>query len=311
MSYTLERVTGYAAPAGYLWDPWFVEDGDRLHLFHLYQPAPAAYDPLRGFERNRPVIGHAVWSATGWETRPIAVDYTGTAYDAERIHTGCIVCRNDQWWMLYSGSRRHVCLAVSDDLETWTKHVDNPLLSPDERLYASRWRDPYVFSHPSRPGFTMLLAAQRAGQDADGVVAVAHADDLLHWQQEEPLAIPPWFVWLEVPEIHHIGDRWYLIFVTRSEWITEAGKRNLLAQGIAPETGAFQMVADDWRGPYERVARLFEAGSPRYTTRLMADGEDLWLWSHRDGVEQGERKLVLLAPVRCRVSDKGYLVASK
>ncbi len=31
---------GYVRRDGYLWDPWFVWDGEVVHLFHLFQPAP-------------------------------------------------------------------------------------------------------------------------------------------------------------------------------------------------------------------------------------------------------------------------------
>jgi len=303
---------GYAPPGGYLWDPWFVWDRDVLHLFHLFQPAPRYYDHERGFARDRPVIAHATWSSdTGWQPRGIAIDYTGTAYDAERIHTGCIVRHGDQWWMFYSGSRTHVGLATSDDLETWRKHPANPILTPDPTLYGPRWRDPWVYWDPRDGQYVMLLAAQRPHDAASGrgVVGVAYSRDLLTWEQQPPLDVPPGFDWLEVPEMHQLDGRWYLLFATRSEWIDAAGQDQLRAQGVSAGTGAYYLVADEWRGPYRRIGRLFPPDSPRYITRFVTTpwGER-WLWSHGEWVENSERRFELLPPVACAVSGNAILL---
>ncbi len=303
---------GYAPPDGYLWDPWFVWDRDILHLFHLFQPAPRHYDHERGFARDRPVIAHATWSSdTGWQPRGIAIDYTGTAYDAARIHTGCIVRHGDQWWMFYSGSRTHVCLATSDDLETWRKHPANPILTPDPTLYGPRWRDPWIYRDPRDGQYVMLLAAQRPHDAASGrgVAGVAYSRDLLTWTQQPPLDVPPGFDWLEVPEMHRLDGRWYLLFATQSEWIDAAGQDQLRAQGVSAGTGAYYLVADEWRGPYRRIGRLFPPDSPRYVTRFMTTPwGDRWLWSHGEWVENGERRFELLPPVACAVSGNAILL---
>lgn len=308
------RPGGYARAGGYLWDPWFVWDGDVLHLFHLFQPAPRHYDPERGFARDRPVIAHATWTwGAGWQDRSIAIDYTGTEYDAERIHTGCVVRHGDQWWMFYSGSRKHVCLATSDDLETWHKHPANPILTPDPSLYGPFWRDPWIYRDPGDGRYTMLLAAQRpqgGAEEGAGVVGVARSRDLLTWDQHHPLDTPSGFAWLEVPELHHIAGRWYLLYVTQAHWIDETARGRLRAQGIAAGTGAYYAAADAWRGPYRRIERLFPAHSPRYTTRIVTTPRgERWLWSHADWVDNGERRMELLPPLVCTVSRDGALVA--
>ncbi len=307
---------GYVRPGGYLWDPWFVWDWEVVHLFHLFQPAPPHhYDPERGFARDRPVIAHATWSSDmGWQSHGIAIDYTGTPYDAARIHTGCIVRHGDQWWMFYSGSRTHVCLATSDDLETWHKHPDNPILTPDPRLYGPHWRDPWIYRDPRDGQYVMLLAAQRPhnGAREAGVVGVACSRDLLAWEQQPPLDTPSGFTWLEAPEAHHIDGRWYLLFATQSQWIDAAGRAWLRAQGVPATTGAYCLVADDWHGPYRHIQRLFPMDAPQYITRLVTTpwGER-WLWSHGEWVEDGERRFELLPPVACAVSGNAILLDSE
>lgn len=307
---TAMRPGGYAPAEGYLWDPWFVWHGERLHLFHLLQPTPAGAVRTGDYPRDRPVIAHAVWSpGAGWERRAIALGYTGAAYDAERIHTGWIVRRDETWLLFYSGSRRTVCLATSDDLETWRKSTMNPLLAPEPRLYGPQWRDPWIYRDLDDRGYTMLLAAQRHAPDGQGVVGVARSDDLLHWEQQEPLDIPPWFTWLEVPELHRIGGVWYLLFVTREAWITDAGREALRAQGVAPRDGAFYLRAGHWRGPYRVVERLFPAASGRYTTRLVTTPVgDRWLLSHVERDPDGRPVFELAPPLAGVVLPDGRLV---
>jgi fructan beta-fructosidase len=303
------RPGSYAPAEGYLWDPWFAWQGDRLHLFHLLQPAPAGADRTHDFPRDRPRIAHATWSRdTGWERRPIALDYNGAAYDAERIHTGCIIRHDDPWLLFYSGSRRYVCLATSDDLETWHRSAMNPLLIPDPQLYGSQWRDPWIYWDPDDRVYTMLLAAQRPGTGV-GTVGVARSADLMRWEQQEPLDIPPWFAWLEVPELHRIDGLWYLLFATREAWITDAGREALRAQGVSPQDGAFYLRADNWRGPYRRLERLFPPDSARYTTRLViTPAGERWLWSHVERDPAGRPLFELAAPLAGVVVPDGRIV---
>lgn len=305
------RPDGYTPGEGYLWDPWFVWQEDRLHLFHLLQPLPPGADRAPAIPRDRPVIAHAVWSPhTGWVRQPVALDYAGTTYDSVRIHTGSIVQHDRHWRLFYSGSNRYVCLALSDDLVTWHRSTVNPILSPEPRLYGPRWRDPWIFRDPVDARYTMLLAAQRPGPGTPehGVVGVARSDDLVHWELEDPLDIPPWFAWLEVPELHRIQDAWYLLFATREHWITADGRAALQAQGVPARDGAFYLRADHWRGPYRLVDRLFPAESGRYTTRLVAapNGER-WLWSHIEHDAAGRPRFELAPPLVGTILPDGRL----
>jgi len=302
----------YAPTHGYLWDPWFVWDDTRLHLFYLLQPMLAGYDRVHVAPRDRPVISHAVWSAaSGWEECPIALDYTETRYDAERIHTGSIIRRGNEWHMYYSGSGRSVCLATSNDVLHWQKSRENPILTPDPQRYGPRWRDPWLYRDPLDHKYTMLLAAQslNASANTSGVVGVARSADLLYWEQEDPLDIPPWFEWLEVPELHRIDGVWYLLFVTRERWISAAGRAHFQATGITVEDGVFYLRAQNWRGPYREVDRLFPPHSGRYTTRLVTTpGGEKWLWSHLELDGAGRPQFELAAPLACTVAPDGRLL---
>ena len=131
----------YLPPDGYLWDPWFFPVGSTIHVFYLFQPAPGSMPRDAIFARDKPTIAHATWSRDeGWVHKGTAIDYTGQPYDAERIHTGCVVERDGSFYMLYSGSNRFVCLAQSGDLDTWAKVPQNPVASPDPDIYLEHWR---------------------------------------------------------------------------------------------------------------------------------------------------------------------------
>jgi sucrose-6-phosphate hydrolase SacC (GH32 family) len=278
------RPDWYLPPDGYLWDPWFHRVGDTIHLFHLFQGAGRR--PYHGpaQPRDHPVIAHATWSAVdGWTAIGTAIDYTGASYDAQRIHTGCVVERAQGFSLLYSGSNRCVCLAESDSLSEWSKAGRNPVARPDPTRYLARWRDPWVAVEELDERYTMLIAAQQAtaGPQPVGVVAVAYSTDLVHWHQDAPLRTPPWFRWMEVPELHEIDGSWYLLFATRAIWITADGRAALRDRGLLPLDGAYALVASSWQGPYEGILFLSGDVPPAYTTRLVKRSPtEWWLWSH-------------------------------
>jgi hypothetical protein len=207
--------------------------------------------------------------------------------------------------MLYSASNAHVALARSDDrdLRTWKKVAANPVASPDPDLYLNRWRDPWLLAEGTHEPFTMVVAAQQAGGDGQpvGVVAVAHASDLSAWRQDRPLLTPPWFEWLEVPELHHIGGAWVLLFATRAKWLTPAGRVAFAQLGLDPTDGAYCLTADSWRGPYDHLRFLSTTDPPGYTTRLVRPAPGVaWLWSH---VEVGDDPFFLAPPRPTRLED--------
>ena len=297
---TYRRTPGYYLPAdGYLWDPWFHRAGAVIHLYHLLQRTPSGLCRTDDYPRDRPVIAHATWTEDGgWEPRGTAVDYTGTPYDEDRIHTGCVVEHEGAFAMLYSGSNRVVCLAHSLDLDHWWKDDQNPLLAPDPALYLDRWRDPWVCPGLTGRRYTMVLAAQHpsSSKAAVGAVAAAHSDDLRTWVQDSSLQIPPWFQWLEVPEIHELEGTWHLLFATRRRWITAEGALALRARGLPAADGAYCLTAPAWRGPYESIASL-GVWPGRYTTRLFcATPTDRWLWSHVEHDSTGKALFGLQPP---------------
>lgn len=297
---------------GLLWDPWFAVKGGVTHAFYLFQEMPPGVVRCQ-VGRTHPVIAHATWSRTaGWTSHDIAINYTGLHYDQDRIHTGCVAEDPSGYRMLYSGSNRYICEARSKDLEYWTKSSINPILWPDSSLYLPSWRDPWLVQEDLGCGTTLIVAAQRASDGGlpIGSIAVVHEDKSQAWRQVAPLDIPPWFEWMEVPELHFLEGVWYLMFATREKWIREAGRSALKSRGLPVQDGPYYLMSDNWRGPFVEIGSLGELVPHAYTTRLVkGPSGELGLWSHVEVDETGGVVFGLMPPVACTALPAGGLTS--
>ena len=70
---------------------------------------------------------------------------------------------------------QRIGMAESDDLFTWRRIGDAPLVAPDPRWYATleqhpeasaTWRDPFVFKDPAGDGWHMLITARASERSA-------------------------------------------------------------------------------------------------------------------------------------------------
>lgn len=231
---------GLRLPDRWIWDFWLATDpprpgqppqpGDSYHLFFLQAPR-SLHDPdLRHWHVS---IGHAVSTdLRHWRLLPdaLAPGRPG-AWDDYTVWTGSVLHHQGRWWMFYTGTGRRergkvqrVGLAVSEDLVTWRRHSDQPLIEADPRWYEVdqrdwyelAWRDPWVFPSPDHDGFHVLLTARarHGSPPTRGVVGHATSDDLVTWTVRAPVTEPGWYGHLEVPQVEKIGDRWWLLFST-------------------------------------------------------------------------------------------------
>src|SRR5947209_6110124 len=114
------------------------DDGDRYHLFFLQAPRSLG-DVSRRHVNAR--VGHAT------STDLVTWDYLGeclgpaeTGFDDLAIWTGSVLRAQDQWWMFYTAIStaghhifdQRVGSAVSDDLHTWRRVSDQPVLRSEE-----------------------------------------------------------------------------------------------------------------------------------------------------------------------------------
>ena len=90
----------------WIWDSWFVRDGDTFHAFYLHASRALGNPDLR---HVHPIVGHAVSTdLTNWEVvRDALIVSEPPAFDSYTTWTGSIVRDDDGvWWMFYTGTSR-------------------------------------------------------------------------------------------------------------------------------------------------------------------------------------------------------------
>ena len=199
---------GLKLPDRWIWDSWYVWDGDTCHVFYLCA-SRGLYDPIRRHRNTN--IGHAVSKdLVRWEVLPDALSPSESpAFDSWTTWTGSVVRGDDgKWWMYYTGTSREdeglvqrIGAAVSDDLMSWTKLGPTALVSADPRVYevladqswdSEAWRDPWVFKMQNDSRWHMLVTARsRSGMPSErGVMGHAVSTDMKSWKVLEALSEP-------------------------------------------------------------------------------------------------------------------------
>ncbi len=191
----------------WIWDSWYVWDGDVCHAFYLCA-SKGLGDPNRRHRYTS--VGHAISKdLVEWEVLPDALAPSDSpAFDSWTTWTGSVV-RDETglWWMFYTGTSREdggniqsVGAATSKDLITWTKLSSNSLVEADPEFYElyspeiwhdQAWRDPWVFQRED--GFWHMLVTARSHQGnpkTRGVIGHARSRNLKEWHVLKPLSVP-------------------------------------------------------------------------------------------------------------------------
>jgi beta-fructofuranosidase len=278
----------------WVWDFWFAKQGADIHIFYLQAPKAIGNPDLRHWHST---IGHAVsMDLSNWEILPDALHPSDdeTAWDSFTTWTGCTLKHEGTYYMFYTGTSRkdkgliqRIGLATSKDLVHWEKYGRNPLIKFDPERYESldrtiwyeqAWRDPWVFEYDGK-FHAFITARSRQGKPKErGVIGYAHSHDLSHWQVEDPMTPPGEFAYLEVPQLVHIDQRWFLIFCVEGDRYSDA---RFARKGGKGNTGTHYMLADSPFGPFEvpKNDLLFgdRAGS-YYSGKLIQDKQGRWMF---------------------------------
>ncbi len=218
----------------WIWDSWIADDGERYHLFFL--KAPRALEDA-GLRHTAATIGHASsLDLVDWTVHADALLPDAKGWDDVALWTGSAVHGPDGMWRMYytalSSDPGHgvkdqrIGLAESDDLATWRRVGDRPLVPPDPRWYrtidgthSETWRDPFVFADPDGDGWHMLITARHpdAPRLSDGVLAHARSADLTSWELQPPVTEPAGFGQIEVPQVRVVDGRHVLVFTCHPE----------------------------------------------------------------------------------------------
>jgi beta-fructofuranosidase len=273
----------------WVWDIWLADDGDEYHLFFL-RASRALHDPDR--RHHRATIGHArSTDLTTWTLMPDAlVPSDAPAFDDLATWTGSVVRGTGQWHMFYTGVSRaeqglvqRIGMAVSDDLQTWSRPQPGPIAEADPRWYEKldltswrdeAWRDPWVFADPDGDGWHMLVTARAAAGPADsrGVIGHLRSPDLFGWEAGPPIAAGSSFGHLEVPQVATVDGQPLLLFSCMPQDL--AANRRV----PAPPGGVWTARGTSELGPFDIDSGATAFDHPSlYSGRLIRDRDQQWV----------------------------------
>jgi beta-fructofuranosidase len=194
----------------FVWDTWFLQDGDTTHVFHLQVKRPNKNVDENFRQRKERIvnyvdetdratfegtIGHATSkNLLAWVERPTALFKTDAtkvggrdnAYDDGTLFTGCAIKHEGVYYLFYTGNTRRevqgqrrgmqtICLATSTDGIHYKKHPKNPLFAPDPNRYYTYPEPPAPFKHHARRGTDcrdILVVKNPSGQGWLGYVVM-------------------------------------------------------------------------------------------------------------------------------------------
>jgi beta-fructofuranosidase len=249
-------------PDRWIWDSWPVDDGDDHHLFYLQARRAGHHDS----RHDRASVGHAV--SRDYEHWTVLADALGPApapaWDDLAIWTGSVVCGPGGGWHLFysaisrgdDGKVQRIGRADSEDLITWHRHGDEPIVQADPRWYETldlnswreeAWRDPWVFRDPAGDGWHMLITARvRHGPRLSrGVIGHARSADLERWDVGPPLTEPAGFGQMEVPQVADVAGRPVLTFCCLAEDLSDDRRAR------TPAVGMWSAPAASSVGPFD------------------------------------------------------------
>jgi beta-fructofuranosidase len=295
-------------PGQWVWDSWFIKDGNDTHVFYL-QASRGLGDSER---RHRNVsVGHAVsndlinWTVLPDALTPSEPNYQSSPFDSWTTWTGSVIKFESIWHMFYTGTSREnggavqsIGHATSQDLVTWKKSGDQAVLKASAELYAvleddiwpdEAFRDPWVFRQPNDPNnWHMLFTARgRAGDyDQSGVAGHAISKDLEHWVLQPPLnKVNQGFGEVEVLQFEIVDGVPILLFCCGPQWLSSDRKER-------EPGGVYSLVVDENLSDVDFNRAVWFSKPGLYAARLVQDSSEKWnligFWDRVDGKFVGE-----------------------
>ncbi|MEL6463535.1 MAG: levansucrase [Pseudomonadota bacterium] len=312
----------------FIWDSWYVKDGELWHAFFLQAPRSIGDPDLRHWNVS---YGHGTstdlsnWTHLGTCFFPSE----GDGWDNYTTWTGSVVEGDDGLWHLfYTGSNQaedglyqRIGHATSTDLHNWKRVGDGQILDLvgpnavyyEDNMDVSVWhdramRDPWVMRDPDGDGWLMYFTARARGisePNAGGCIGLATSPDIFHWTLQPPV-FTGGFGQLEVPQVFEIEDRWYCLFCTSAEHFSAAQARRTPG---GPVTGNHYLMADTPRGPWRIAPGFFDGALPpnRYAARILDTDDGLVISGFADRPNGGDFKGHIMDYEKVIVTAEGLL----
>lgn len=296
----------------WVWDSWYVQDGEDLHAFYLKAPQSLENPDLR---HHNAQVGHSVSKdGTHWTELPdTLLRREGDFFDSQGIWTGSVLKNNGVWHMFYTGIDKNskgriqrIGHATSLDLITWERVGDEPILTATSAWYATSetdpkneepFRDPWVFFYEDQ--WHMLVTARDT--QGDGTMAHAVSADLYNWELKEPLISNAQFDQLEVFQVVEVDGRWILIFC--------AAPQDIHRPGVEKSYATFAAAATSPLGPFDLdTATPITPGGGIYAGRIVTfpDGSHNLL-GFIDSGAPGEFTGTISSPIPVELNREGTL----
>ena len=233
-------------------DYWFIQEEGVYHAFYLESQENTGNE-------NEQSIGHLVSSDfLNW-------DYCGTVlrgyekgiWPERHLATGSVVKYGSRFYMLYTG---HSCLlpglglAVSDDLYSWKKVGNGPVISGSaqyEAAYEGKTHickimaDPYIYPQ-AIDGYYYAYVNSWAidlPKNSRGCQLMFRSADLVHWESYKIAILTDNLDRLETCQVWERGGKWYMYFGGRRVNPTGGDFEDV-------ESGNYIYMADCFDGPF-------------------------------------------------------------
>ncbi|MAS96899.1 MAG: hypothetical protein CMO55_27225 [Verrucomicrobiales bacterium] len=251
----------FQPPGMWIWDNWFVHDGDQWHAFYLQ--VPKAIGKERRWKNNDLFkhVGHATAkeAPTGqfeWKNSGPALFALPGTWNDRHIATGSIIRHEGKWWQFFTGRGINgdgVGLALSDDLNKWNTEpaplipLIDTFAETAEAPYESVWQgetrhwagisDPYIYPKPVDGWFYLVLCSRILDVpiEESGCLTLMRSQDLKNWESAGIMAWPRCFERMETPQLLHRPDgNWSLIFggVVNSDWAKQKENQHAFPDAV-------------------------------------------------------------------------------
>ena len=287
----------------WVWDSWYLHDGQLWHCWYLKAPKSIGDPAQRHWNVSQ---GHAVSDdLIDWRDHSTALRPSLIGWDDYTTWTGSVIKGDDgHYHYFYTGSSRaedgmiqRIGHAMGSDLEHWRRAGDGLCLDiegPNAHHYETAWqgrwhdramRDPWVMKDPNGDGWLMYFTARVPDVDdvnAAGCIGFATSPDLYNWTLQPPIFVGGWGQ-LEVPQVFEAGGTWYCLFCMDPTHQSEA----LFASHGDLGRGNHYLMADSPNGPWRLPeGPALDVSAERYAARIV-DHDGLQIIGFKDGELRG------------------------